>query len=39
VLTTGATVENAAQALRNAGAARIDAWCLARSLPPESKSI
>jgi len=39
VLTTGATVESAAQALLNAGAARVDAWCLARSLPPESKSI
>jgi len=36
VLTTGATVESAAQALLNAGAARVDAWCLARSLPPRA---
>ena len=36
VMTTGATIEAAAGALRAAGAARVDAWVVARALPPES---
>lgn len=31
VLTTGATLRAAAEALRDAGAARVDAWCVARA--------
>lgn len=31
VMTTGATLESAASALRAAGAARVDAWCVARA--------
>ena len=34
VMTTGATMENAAKALREAGALRVDGWCLARSIDP-----
>ncbi|WP_162846072.1 ComF family protein [Seongchinamella sediminis] len=34
VLTTGATAGEAASALRRAGAARVDIWCLARTPPP-----
>jgi len=34
VMTTGATMENAAKALREAGALRVDGWCLARSIEP-----
>ena len=33
VMTTGATLEAAAIALRRAGAARVDAWVVARTLP------
>ena len=32
VMTTGATMENAAKALREAGALRVDGWCLTRSI-------
>jgi ComF family protein len=35
VLTTGATAQAAASVLRQAGAARIDIWCLARTPPPQ----
>ncbi|TDG15882.1 ComF family protein [Seongchinamella unica] len=35
VLTTGATAREAASALRQAGAARVDVWCLARTPPPQ----
>ena len=31
VITTGATLATAAQALKSAGAARVDAWCLAKT--------
>ena len=31
VITTGATLEAVAETLAKAGAARIDAWCLARA--------
>jgi predicted amidophosphoribosyltransferase len=34
VMTTGATLEAAATALRRAGAARVDAWVVARTPPP-----
>lgn len=34
VLTTGSTVEAAAQALRAAGAARVEVWVVARAAPP-----
>lgn len=34
VMTTGATIEAAAAALLAAGAARVDAWVVARALPP-----
>ena len=34
VMTTGATLDAAAVALRRAGAARVDAWVVARTLPP-----
>ena len=34
VMTTGATLESAANALLQAGAARVDAWVVARTLPP-----
>ena len=34
VMTTGATLEAAATALLRAGAARVDAWVVARTLPP-----
>ncbi|HVE48726.1 MAG TPA: phosphoribosyltransferase family protein [Casimicrobiaceae bacterium] len=34
VMTTGATLDSAAGALLNAGAARVDAWVVARTLPP-----
>jgi predicted amidophosphoribosyltransferase len=33
-MTTGATLAEAASALRAMGAARIDCWVLARTLPP-----
>jgi ComF family protein len=36
VMTTGATLEAAAGALIKAGAARVDAWVVARTLPPGS---
>jgi predicted amidophosphoribosyltransferase len=32
VMTTGATLHAAARALRNAGAASVDAWVVARTL-------
>jgi ComF family protein len=32
VMTTGATISEAARALKNAGAARVEAWVLARAL-------
>ena len=35
VMTTGATLEAAAAALLHAGAARVDAWVVARTLPPD----
>lgn len=35
VLTTGATAGEAAGALKQAGAARVEIWCLARTPPPE----
>ncbi len=35
VLTTGSTVAAVALALRAAGAASVDAWCVARAAPPE----
>ena len=38
VMTTGATMENAAKALREAGAVRIDGWCLARSIDTSEAS-
>lgn len=34
VMTTGATLEEAAQALRRAGAAHVECWVVARTLPP-----
>lgn len=34
VMTTGATLAEAARALRSAGAARVDCWVVARTLPP-----
>jgi len=34
VMTTGATLAEAAATLRHAGAARVDAWVVARTLPP-----
>lgn len=34
VMTTGATLAEAARVLRRAGVARVDAWVLARALPP-----
>ena len=34
VMTTGATLAAAARALRSAGAAQIEAWVIARTLPP-----
>jgi len=34
VMTTGATLESAATALLEAGAVRVDAWVVARTLPP-----
>jgi len=36
VMTTGATLESAATALLQAGAARVDAWVVARTLPPKN---
>jgi predicted amidophosphoribosyltransferase len=36
VLTTGATAGAAAGALKQAGAARVEIWCLARTPPPEN---
>lgn len=38
VMTTGATVRDAARALREAGAARVVVWVVARTLPPEQAS-
>ncbi len=35
VLTTGATAAEAARVLKQAGAARVEIWCLARTPPPE----
>ncbi len=37
VMTTGATIDAAAVALLAAGAARVDAWVVARALPPGSR--
>lgn len=37
VMTTGATIEAAADALLRAGASRVDAWVVARALPPGSE--
>jgi ComF family protein len=34
VMTTGATLAEAAATLRRAGAARVEAWVVARTLPP-----
>ena len=34
VLTTGATADTLARALRHAGASRVEVWCLARTPPP-----
>jgi predicted amidophosphoribosyltransferase len=34
VMTTGATLEEASRALVAGGAARIEAWVVARTLPP-----
>ena len=34
VMTTGATLAEAATALRRAGAVRVEAWVVARTLPP-----
>ena len=34
VMTTGATLASAAAAVRNAGALRVEAWVVARTLPP-----
>ncbi len=34
VMTTGATLAAAAAALRGAGAARVECWVVARTLPP-----
>ncbi len=36
VMTTGATLAEAARTLRRAGAARVECWVVARTLPPES---
>jgi len=36
VMTTGATLTAAALALRAAGAARVECWVVARTLPPEA---
>ena len=38
VMTTGATLRAAALALRKAGAVRVDAWIVARTPPPASRS-
>jgi len=38
VMTTGATVAEAAAALRRAGAARVDAWVVARTPPPARRT-
>lgn len=38
VMTTGATLAAATQALLSSGAARVDAWVVARTPPPEKKS-
>ncbi|MEP4145916.1 MAG: ComF family protein [Halioglobus sp.] len=35
VMTTGATANEVARALKRAGAARVEIWCLARTPPPE----
>jgi ComF family protein len=37
VMTTGATLDAAARALRAAGAVRVDAWVVARALPPRGR--
>lgn len=37
VLTTGATASEVASTLKQAGAARVEVWCLARTPPPESR--
>ncbi|HEX4884033.1 MAG TPA: phosphoribosyltransferase family protein, partial [Casimicrobiaceae bacterium] len=37
VMTTGATLDAAAGALLAAGAARVDAWVVARALPPRDR--
>jgi len=34
VMTTGATIKAATAALRRAGAARVECWVVARTLPP-----
>ena len=39
VMTTGATMENAAWALREAGARRVHGWCLARSIEPGGAGV
>lgn len=37
VMTTGATLAEAARVLRNAGAARLECWVVARTLRPEAR--
>jgi ComF family protein len=39
VMTTGATLAAAAQALRAAGALRVEAWAVARTLPPGPAAV
>ena len=39
VMTTGATLRAAALALRRGGAARVEAWVVARTLPPQSERV
>lgn len=39
VMTTGATARELAMTLKQAGAARVEIWCLARTPPPEKHSF